>query len=282
MNKLLILGLAILFNSFLSAQNADDQKYLLTTKTNTIGFSSLSLTDPYLSPLTYTGNGIQYENDSRRLLYLDNSNISKQSRFIFEGGLLLNPAQTSSMTYLELNYSWGINYHFRPMKGLVLLAGGSWDIDLGYKDVARNINNPGNVDLATNLNLSGVAIYDIVLRRRTLKLQLSVETPLIGWMYVPLAGASYYEMFELGNLSNISHLSSIINRRGINPKLTIDVPFKRSVWQAGIKYQTLQYKANNMVFSRNELSLIIGTTFDRVCFGGRKRKAPVNFISPNE
>jgi hypothetical protein len=186
------------------------------------------------------------------------------------------------MTYLEMNYNWGINYHFRPMKGLVILAGGSCDIDLGYKDVARNINNPGNVDLATNLNLSGVAIYDIVLHRRTLKLQLSVETPLIGWMYVPLEGASYYEMFELGNLSNISHLSSIINRRGINPKLTIEVPFKRSVWQAGIKYQTLQYSANDMVFSRNELSLIIATTFDRVCFGGRKRKAPLNFISPNE
>jgi len=168
------------------------------------------------------------------------------------------------------------------MKGLVVLAGGTWDAGLGYKDVPRNVNNPGNVDLATNLNLSGVAIYDIILRRRVLKLQLAVETPVIGWMYVPLAGASYYEMFMLGNTSDISHFSSIINKRGIHPKLTLDVPFKSSVWRIGVGYQRLQYKANNMIFDRNELSFMLGTTFDVIHFGGRSKKAPANFISTNE
>jgi len=44
----------------------------------------------------------------------------------------------------------------------------------------------------------------------------------------------------------------------------------------------LQYSANNMVFSRNEMSLIIGTTFDMASFGGRMRKAPAGYISPSE
>jgi hypothetical protein len=162
------------------------------------------------------------------------------------------------------------------------MTGGSCDIGLGYKDVPRNINNPGNVDLATNFNLTGVAIYDIPLHKRTLRLQLALETPVIGWMYVPLAGASYYEMFMLGNHSDISHFSSLANRRGINPKLTLDIPFKRSVWRVGVGYQGLQYTANNMVFNRNELSFVIGTTFDKIGFGGRLRKAPANYISPTE
>jgi len=282
MKKIVLISFVIQLGSFLSAQNGYEQKYLLTTKTNTIGFSSLSLIDPYLSPLTYTGTGIQFEHESRRFLSITNTNISMQSKLDLEGGSLLNPAQTSAMYYLAVNYSWGMHYHFRPMKGLVVLAGGTWDAGLGYKDVPRNVNNPGNVDLATNLNLSGVAIYDIILRRRVLKLQLAVETPVIGWMYVPLAGASYYEMFMLGNTSDISHFSSIINKRGIHPKLTLDVPFKSSVWRIGVGYQRLQYKANNMIFDRNELSFMLGTTFDVIHFGGRSKKAPANFISTNE
>ena len=282
MNKLHAIALGILFNSILSAQNTVDQKYLLKTKTNTFGLSALSLSDPYLSPLTYTGNGIQFNHESQRFLSVSNTHVSIQSKFNLEAGYLLNPAGTSSMTYMGTNYSWGMHYHFRPVSGLILLAGGSWDMNFGFKNVARNVNNPGNVDLATNLNLSGVAVYDVELRRRTLRLRLAVETPVIGWMYVPLAGASYYEMFMLGNLSGISHFSSVMNRRGINPKLTVDVPFKHSVWRFGMGYQVLQYSANNMVFTRKETSLIIGTTFDMASFGGRLRKAPAGFISSSE
>ena len=282
MKKLLLLVYVILFNSILNAQNENEQKYLLKTKTNTFGFSILSLTDPYLSPLTYTGNGIQFEHESRRYLSVSNTNTSMQSKLDLEGGYLLNPAGTSAMTYMAVNFSWGMHYHFRPVKGLVVLAGGTWDAGLGYKDVPRNVNNPGNVDLATNLNLSGIARYDIPLRRRTLTLQLAVETPVIGLMYVPLAGASYYEMFMLGNHSNISHFSSLVNKRGINPKLTIDVPLRSSVWRIGVGYQRLQYRANNMVFDRNELSFVLGTTFDGIGFGGRLKKAPANFISTNK
>ena len=282
MRKQLFSLLISLLVTVVSAQNTNEMKYLLTTKTNTIGLSTLSLIDPYLSPLVYTGAGFQFEHESRRFLSVTTTKISIQNKLDFEAGALLNPAQTSSMTYMAMNYSLAMQYHFHPMKGLLLMTGASWDIGLGYKDVPRNINNPGNVDLATNLNLSGVAIYDIPLRRRTLRLQLAVETPLIGWMYVPLAGASYYEMFMLGNLSGISHFSSVFNKRGINPKLTVDVPFKHSVWRVGIGYQKLQYTANNMVFDKSEMNIIIGTTFDMIGFGGRMRKAPSNFISPTE
>ena len=282
MKKLLLIAFVILFNFMLKAQNGSEQKYLLTTKTNTGGLSVLSLTDPYLSPLTYTGNGIQFDHESRRFWSLTNTRLSIQSKLNLEGGFLLNPAQTSSMTYIALDYSWGLHWHFRPMKGLKLLAGGNVDLGLAYKDVPRNINNPGNMDLATNLNLSGIAMYDIPLRKRILKLQLAIESPVIGWMYVPLAGASYYEMFMLGNLSNTSHFSSLINKRGIHPTLTLDVPLKNSVWRIGMGYQGLKYEANNMVFKRSELSLILGSTFDIISFGGHLKKVPGNFISTNE
>ncbi len=274
--------ISFFFSVILLSQNTDSQKYLLTTSTTTFGITTLSLLDPYLSPLIYSGNGIDLNHESRKFLSLQNTNFSIQNKYCLVAGFALNPAQNSLMTYLGANCSWGMHYHLNPQKNLRLLVGGSWDVDFGYKDVLRNINNPVNIDLATNLNLSGIAKYDISLKKRTFRLQLAVETPIVGWMFVPLAGASYYEMFELGNLSDVSHFSSIINKRGINSKLTVDVPFKNITCRIGLGYKTLKYAANSMVFENNEFSLLIGTTFDRISFGGTKKIAPRNFISTNE
>ncbi len=102
MKKSLLIVLVILYNSILKAQNGYEQKYLLTTKTNTFGLSILSLTDPYLSPLTYSGNGIQYEHGNRRFLSIANTDISIQNKLDLEVGYLLNPAKTGSMTYMEI------------------------------------------------------------------------------------------------------------------------------------------------------------------------------------
>lgn len=282
MKKNIILFCFFLLSSFVLAQSTDDKKYLLTTNSSTFAFSTLSFIDPYLSPMTYSGNGIIYENENRLFLSPENTNVSMQTNLHLEAGLALNPQSTSSMSFLGANYSLGMHYHFRPQKGLRFLVGGLWDADFGFKYVPRNINNPVNLDMATNLNLSGIAMYDVPLRKRTLRLQLAVKTPILGLMFVPQSGASYYEMFELGNLTDAIHFSSLYNKRGLSSAFTVDVPFSQSTWQFGLKYQGVKYSANDMVFERNELSLLVGTTFDVATFAGRKNKVPKNFISTNE
>jgi hypothetical protein len=282
MKKILIFALTIFAYSLVSAQNADEKKYLLTNKTNTIGISTLGFLDPYLSPLNYSGLGVNYEYQTCRFLSVKRTDISIQTKFNIETGITLNPRITSDLLYVGANYGWGLQYHFAPFHGFRFLAGGLWDLDFGLKDVERNINNPVNLDMSTNLNLTGVAKYDISLRHKTLRLKLALQTPIMGYMFVPRAGASYFEMFDLGNLTDAFHFSSLYNKRGINSVFTIDVPFNHSVWRFGIKAFDMRYEANNMVFNRNEYSFLIGTTFDTFNFGGRKNKAPINFISPNE
>jgi hypothetical protein len=282
MKKILIFALTIFSYFLVSAQNADEKKYLLTNKTNTIGISTLGFLDPYLSPLTYSGLGVNYEYQTCRFLSVKRTDISIQTKFNIETGITLNPRITSDLLYVGANYGWGLQYHFAPFHGFRFLAGGLWDLDFGLKDVERNINNPVNLDMSTNLNLTGVAKYDISLRHKTLRLKLALQTPIMGYMFVPKAGASYFEMFDLGNLTDAFHFSSLYNKRGINSVFSIDVPFNNSVWRFGIKAFDMRYEANNMVFNRNEYSFLIGTTFDTFNFGGRKNKAPANFITPNE
>jgi len=266
----------------LAAQNTDEKKYLLTTNANSFNFSTLSMTDPYLSPANYSGIALNYSHESRRFLKSENTSYSMQDKLNFTGGLMLNPSITSEMMYLGINYGWGINYHFRLDKRTRILAGGLWDIDFGFKVMPRNINNPVNVDLATNLNLTGLLQYDIPTHRRTMRLEMALQTPIIGCMYVPLGGASYYDMFELGSFTNAIHASTLFNKAGLLQTYAITIPFNQVVWRFGLHFNNLIYKANNMVFTKDEYSLLIGTTFDAFRFGARKKTAPKNFISTNE
>jgi len=282
MKKNIFLVLLLIISLFISAQSVDEKKYLLKTTTNTYGISTIDLLDPYLSPLVYNGLGIRYDHDAIRFLSTENKKISLQNNIKFLGGITFNPTNTASMTYIGMNYQLGTNFHFQPIKRFRLRAGGFWDFDLGSKMISRNINNPVNIDLATNLNLSGVANYNLTFCKRELGLQLAVQTPILGCMFVPLAGASYYEMFDLWNLSKTTHFSSLHNKRAINGTFSVDVPFNTYTLHVGMRYQGLKYKANDMVFERNELSLLIGTRFDMITFAGRKIKAPKNFISTNE
>ena len=282
MKKIWFFFLFPVFSSVIFAQNTDDKKYLLTTKTNTTGISTISLLDPYLSPLTYNGLAISVSEDARRFLSTENTRISTQSIFNLQAGILLNKALSSDLMYLAANCGWGMSYHFSPVKRLKLLVGGLWDIDFGLKDMERNVNNPVNLDMSTNLNLTALLRYAIPLRRKTLQLQLALQTPVLGYMFVPKSGASYYEMFDLGNLTDAFHFSSLYNKRGLNSAFTVYVPFNRAVWHFGAKANVLRYSANNLVFNRNEISLLFGTSFDTFNFAGRKNKAPKNFISTQE
>jgi len=282
MKKVNILSIFFLICFIGSAQNTIEQKYALTTTVNTYSLATLKLTDPYLSPMPYNGMGIRYQHENRRLLSPDDIHISMINKLSLFGGIAQNPSKSASMTYLGINFAWGMHYHFRPIKGLQLLAGGLWDMDFGFKTISRNVNNPVNMDMATNLNLSGIAMYNFSIRKRELRVQLALQSPIIGCMFIPESGASYYEMFDLGNLTNTTHFSSLHNKRGIRQTLTLDIPFKRSTWRLGISSEALKYTANDMVFKRNDYSLVLGYSYDLFIFSGRKNRAPHNFISTNE
>lgn len=275
--------LSALFFSFVLLHvhaQSDEERYLLTNKEQSVGFSVVSMTDPFLSPMQYSGMGVGYKMERNRYLNVRHTDYSIHSRINASMRMMLNPAFTSSMMYMGVDYAAGLQHHIKLSDGLEMRFGGFGDVDFGFKNVPRNVNNPVNLDLAVNLNLSAVASYDFVLWRKPMKLKVSLETPFVGWMFVPRGGALYYEMFTLGNLEDAFHFSSIHNKRGLNRTMSVDVPFSRSVWRFGLAYNNLKYSANDLVFVRSEYSLLVGVVFDAISFSGLKNKPPRNFLSP--
>ncbi len=271
--------IVLFFVANLFSQTSEDKKYSLVSATENASISFLDILDPYLSPFTYSGLGVSYEHAEHKFFNPENAKFSMQGKWNALLGLGFNPANTAAMTYMDGAYSWGAFYHYRPLKNWQILAGATTDAQLGVKSLSRNVNNPVNVDLAVNLNLAGKARYDFNIFRQPVRLNYEIETSILGCMFVPLAGASYYEMFELWNLNNAIHFSSLHNKLGLKSALSLDVFLRRSTIQVGFASHSLLYEANNMVFKQNLLAFNIGYKYDFYIFKGRKNPAPANFMN---
>ncbi|MDX9920243.1 MAG: DUF3316 domain-containing protein [Paludibacter sp.] len=280
MNRLIVLiYVCFIVLSFTFAQADSTKQYLLTTSTENISLTTVDLLDPYLSPLVYTGVGVGYQHSDMKYFKRHIGKMSHESRFSILAANTYNPQYSSSVNYVGGQYQWGMHYHFRPLEGLHLLAGGNAGALMAVKSNERNVNNPVNVDAALDLGFSGIANYDFSLWWKKFTVSFQLEFPLLGMMYIPMQGASYYEMFTGGDLSNTLHFSSLHNRLARTSGLKLEIPTKNSTWHIGVSTTKLKYEANDMFFKQNNYNFNVGYTYDLYIFRGRKNLPPHNFIS---
>lgn len=275
----LICCLSLLISSTIFAQQSGDKKYKLIAASSDFNIALLSIADPYLSPLTYSGLGVGYQHTEQKYFDAEKTDFSMRGRWNVLGGLALNPAFSTAMTYAGGEYSWGTFYHYRKFMDVQMLLGATTDAQFGVKSISRNVNNPVNMDAAVNLNLAAALRYNFRLFGFPMRLNYELEAPIAGCMFVPVQGASFYEMFQLWNLQNAFHFSSLHNKTGLNYNFGIDFKFKKSTWNLKIAQQRLLYKANDMVFKRSTFGVSIGYKYDLYVFKGRNNAAPTNFIS---
>lgn len=273
------LGLVLGWISGASAQQSAEKNYLLTSLTTQYGWSTLDLTDAYLSDLPYSGYGLQFDATTRRFVNTDNDRLSLRNDITLDAGVVTNRPQTASISYIGGNVGLGVQAHFKPLRNVQVLLGGEWDADLGVKVYSRDVNNAGNLDLATNLNLAATVRYDLPLWKNHLRLQADFRSPVVGCMFVPVRGESYSEVYYLHNYENLIHFTSLHNKNGLNARYLVQLPLKHSVLNIGIHTDYLKYAANNMVFKRQITTLQIGATYDLILFGGSRNKAPARFFS---
>jgi len=279
--KIYGLGLSLALGWFfnVSAQQPEDPKYLLTSLTNQFGWSTMELTDAYLSELPYSGYGLQYNSIARRFLNNQSKKVSMRTDLNVHTAWVMNQPQSASITYFGGNVGYGLQVHFKPLPNVQLLLGGLWDAELGVKSYSREVNNAWNLDLATNLNLATTVRYDLTVFKHQIRLQADLRAPLLGLMFVPERGASYSEIYYLHSYENLLHVTSLHNKNGLNIRYLVQIPLKNSVMNLGFQTDFLKYAANDMIFRRNMTSLSVGLTYDLVLFGGKKNAAPSHFIS---
>ena len=187
-----------------------------------LGIGRTNQLDTYLSPMEYTGLQVSFMSQRERMTRLANRHISFQSTFFGAFTSTDNPAGTADYVGGRLAYDAAWHYHYSPLKNLDLKGGAMIGADLGFLYNNRNGNNPAQGHFSIDLSLSAGASYDFRLWKLPMQVGYQADMPMMGMMFCPEFGESYYEISQHGIGHDIlcAHPGNALSLRQL---LTMDV-----------------------------------------------------------
>ena len=211
--KLIYLGLTgcILFAlcTKLQAQIDSLQAHRYVTRATMYGIGFTNVFDTYLSPQEYKGIDFRISRETIRMTKLFDGNVSVQNFFQADIGYTHNRADNNNTFSGLVNWNYGLHYQFRLTENFKLLAGGLIDANGGF---------------VYNLRNSGMAIWHLKIKRYPMVLRYQVNLPVMGVLFSPHYGQSYYEIFSLGNAGGVIKFTSLHNQPSLRQMLSIDLP----------------------------------------------------------
>ena len=218
--------------------------------------------DTYLSPMEYRGIQVSFLTQSERMTHLAKRHISFQSTFFGAYTHTDNPAGTADYQGGRLAYDAAWHYHYSPLPGLDLKGGALVGADLGFLYNSRNGNNPAQGRFSADLSLSAGAGYSFLVplwhgRRIPMQAHYQADLPMIGLMFCPEFGESYYEISQRGVGHDIicAHPGNSLCLRQL---LTMDVCFKRVTLRMGYLFDIRQSNARFIKYHDVSHSFMLG------------------------
>jgi hypothetical protein len=213
----------------------------------TASYGTFNLHDSYLSPLEYLGWNVMWE-AQHSADFKKHKSLSWKNRNSFAYGYTINLPATADIMYLSGDLGFGVAYNHLIFKDFTLSYGGYLSLFAAGKYNGRNVNNIASVDANLTLQTDISAQYRLRFKKINLVFADNFQIPVIGAMFVPEMGASYYE-FSLGNWSNAFHFSSFHNHFGIKNQLNIDIEFRKIVLRLQAMQNYQKWNANNLNFN---------------------------------
>lgn len=228
-----------------------------TARTFLLGIGSANQLDTYLSPMEYRGMQVSFLTQSERMTHLAQRHISFQSTFLGAFTSTDNPAETASYTGGRLAYDAGWHYHYSPLANLDLKGGALIGTDLGFLYNDRNGNNPAQGHFSLDLSLSAGAAYQFRLWRLPVKASYQADLPMVGLMFCPEFGESYYEISQNGVGHDIlcAHPGNALNFRQM---LAVDFCLSRITLRVGYLNDVRQRDARSLKYHDISHSFMFG------------------------
>ena len=268
--KLIYLGLTgcILFAlcTKLQAQIDSLQAHRYVTRATMYGIGFTNVFDTYLSPQEYKGIDFRISRETIRMTKLFDGNVSVQNFFQADIGYTHNRADNNNTFSGLVNWNYGLHYQFRLTENFKLLAGGLIDANGGFVYNLRNTNNPASARAYVNLDASGMAIWHLKIKRYPMVLRYQVNLPVMGVLFSPHYGQSYYEIFSLGNAGGVIKFTSL---------LSIDLPIGYTKMRFSYLADLQQYKVNNIKTHTYSHVFMVGFVKDLYRIRNKKGTAPL-------
>ncbi len=240
--------LALLCGHLLPALGQQDsiQASRYVTRATMYGVGYSNIFDTYLSPQEYKGIDFRISRESMRMTNLWDGNVSVQNFLQADVSYTHNRADNNNTFAGLVNWNYGLHYQFRITDNFKLLAGALGDANLGFVYNLRNGNNPASARAFVNLDASGMAIWHTRIKNYPLVLRYQVNVPLVGVMFSPHYGQSYYEIFTVGNSSGVVQFTALHNQPSLRQMLTVDLPIGVAKLRCGYVADLLQSDVNGI------------------------------------
>jgi hypothetical protein len=196
-----------------------------------LGFGTSQIKDTYLSPFNYTGWGGRILNE--RMTVLHSRHFSRQQIISVDISSTKNPAENVNDFGAFVDYSLGYHYRLSDGETFKFLTGATAHVEGGFIYNTRNGNNPLSAKVDLDLGLSVIAFYTLRIKDYPLVFRYQGELPFAGVFFAPQYGASYYEIFNEGNTSDIIAVNSFHNKLSLRNYVTIDIPIHSSTFRLG-------------------------------------------------
>ena len=210
---------------------ADGSK--IVTNAMMAGIGSTEILDTYLSPEKYSGTELRFLSHTTR----ERKGRRWSRQIVWQGHLSFtdNRANEGSGLGGILNFGYGVHRNWAFMGGkLNVKAGGLIDANLGFLYNTRNGNNPAQAKADVSLMPSVAAAYRFRLWDKSFMVRYEAAVPLVGLMFSPNYGQSYYEIFSQGNYDHNIIPTTIVSTPSLRHMLTLDFSLlKTTFWLPG-------------------------------------------------
>ena len=166
-----------------------------------LGLGPSKTLDTYLTPEKFSGTGFTflYIRDSRKP---DSIAQRRWSTTIeHEVDFSRTKDRSRNATNLEGTYNLYVARYFnlQPAENLHVQFGAAANTCLGFIYDMTSSNNPAQARAAINIMPAATAAYDFCISRQHFTARYQLQLPLVGLMFSPNYGQSYYEIFSRGN-----------------------------------------------------------------------------------
>lgn len=230
----------------------------VTTNARMIGAGTANLLDTYLSQETFKGWNIGYISETTRrsrkhagFSYL----LTHRGIFCMTDNKADNNHEMSGM----YDFRYAIHYNWPMLNNRLLLhAGAGIGLDLGFIYNTHGSNNPAQAKLALHLSPSAGVNYKFRIGTRSFTANYDLAFPLLGVMFSPNYGQSYYEIFNRGDYDHNIVPTTIGCTPSMSHALSLDIPVGSTAMRIGYTGNFRQSDVNNLKYHSYEHMFIIG------------------------
>ena len=238
-----------------------------TERRNMLIIGTANSLDTYLSPLTYRGTELRFTSQTvhnrkernwthtlTHGLRLARETMRTNDGVRLEGGYDLSCSWQRKIVNRTVGY-WG---------RLMVTAGAGVDATVGFRYNAQNSNNPAQAEAAVCFTPAMAADWRFFLvspksgRRRALGLRYEAAVPLVGMMFSPAFGQSYYEIFSRGNYDHNLCTIWVGNAPSLRQRLLFNFKLLKRHFFIGYEGDYRQAKVNDIKYHRYTNAAVLG------------------------